>query len=317
MRAVVDQDITPTDRLVGQLPDAWDVTVGVDGAPDAVEETLAGVDVAFVTSRIKVTHDVLAAARDLKVVAKLGTGIDNVDLEAAAERGVAVTYTPGHNALSVAEHTLALLLATARRLPEMRGIIESGGWRDEATLGTRLSGKTVGVVGFGNVGKRVGKLLAGFEVDVIVHDPYVPTIDAEFVGGELVGLDDLLRRSDAVVVNAELTEETRGYLGEHEFSLMKDSAVLVNTARGPIVEEDALVDALRDGEVAGAGLDVYASEPLGKDSPLLEFDNVVVTPHVAAMTEESRAETIDTLAANVLAILDGEPVQGRYLATPE
>lgn len=316
MRAVVDQDITPTDRLVGQLPDDWDVTVGLEGTTEAAASALAHAGVAFVTSRIPVGREVLEAAPDLEVVAKLGTGIDNVDLEAAAERSVAVTYTPGHNALSVAEHTLALLLATARRLPEMREILESGGWRDDATLGTRLSGKTVGIVGFGNVGKRVGKLLSGFQADVLVHDPYVPTIDAEFVGGELVDLDDLLRLSDAVVVNAELTEETRGYLGEREFSLMKEDAFLVNTARGPIVEEDALVSTLRSSEIAGAGLDVYASEPPGEDSPLLDLDNVVLTPHVAAMTNESRAETIDTLAANVLAILEGEPVQDRYRATP-
>ena len=315
MRAVVDQDIAPTDRLRGQLPGDWTVSVGIEGTEEAAIEAVADADVVFVTSRIPVTRAVIEAAPDLAVIAKIGTGIDNVDLEAAAEAGVPVTYTPGHNALSVAELTLGLILATARRFTEARRTVEAGGWRDEVTLGTRLSGSTVGIVGFGNVGKRVGTLLGGFDVDVLVYDPYVHTIDAELVGGENAPFDRLLAESDVVVINAELTDETRGMIGERELGSMKESAILVNTARGPIVETDALVAALRAGEIAGAGLDVFETEPLGADAALLEFDNVVLTPHVAGTTSESRAETIDRLAANVLAILEGEPVPDRYLAT--
>ena len=281
MRAVVDQDIAPTDRLRGQLPGDWTVSVGIEGTEEAAIEAVADADVVFVTSRIPVTRAVIEAAPDLAVIAKIGTGIDNVDLEAAAEAGVPVTYTPGHNALSVAELTLGLILATARRFTEARRTVEAGGWRDEVTLGTRLSGSTVGIVGFGNVGKRVGTLLGGFDVDVLVYDPYVHTIDAELVGGENAPFDRLLAESDVVVINAELTDETRGMIGERELGSMKESAILVNTARGPIVETDALVAALRAGEIAGAGLDVFETEPLGADAALLEFDNVVLTPHVA------------------------------------
>lgn len=317
MRAVVDQDIAPTERLRRQLPADWEVTVGVEGTEEAATAAFADAHVAFVTSRIPVSRAVIEAAAELEVIAKIGTGIDNVDLAAAEEHGVPVTYTPGHNALSVAEHTLGLLLATARRHTEARRTVEAGGWRDEVALGSRISGSTVGIVGFGNVGKRVGTLLAGFDVDLLVYDPYVHTIDAELVRGENAPLDRLLAESDVVVINAELTDETRGMIGEGELAAMKDSAILVNTARGPIVDQGALVDALRSGEIAGAGLDVFEVEPLGADAALLEFENVVLTPHVAGTTNESRAETIDRLVESVLAILDGDPVPDRYLATPE
>ena len=315
-RAVVDQDIAPTGRLTGALPGDWDVTVGVEGTEEAATAAFADAHVVFVTSRIPVSRGVIEASRDLEIVAKIGTGIDNVDLEAAEAAGVVVTYTPGHNALSVAEHTLGLTLATARRLTEGRRTVEAGGWRDEVSLGTRISGSTVGIVGFGNVGKRVGTLLAGFDVDVLVHDPYVHPIDAELARGENASLDRLLGESDVVILNAELTEETRGLIGARELSLMKESAILVNTARGPMVEEDALVSALRSGDIAGAGLDVFETEPLGADADLLELENVVLTPHVAGTTAESRAETIDRLVESVLALVDGEPVPDRYLATP-
>jgi phosphoglycerate dehydrogenase-like enzyme len=315
-RVVVDQDIRPTERLTGQLPEDWSVSVGIEGSTAGAEAALADADVALVTSRIPVSRAVLEAAPDLDVVGKIGTGIDNVDLGAAEERGVAVTYTPGHNALSVAEHTLGLLLSTARNLTESRRLLESGRWRDESTLGTQLSGKTIGIVGFGNVGRRVGRLLAGFDVELLVHDPYVASIDPEVVGGQLTSFDDLIERSDAVTVNAELTAETRELFDAGVFDRMKDSAFLVNTARGPIVDQGALVAALRSGDIAGAGLDVFETEPLDADAALLEFDTVVVSPHVAGMTAEARASTIDRLAENVRAIVEGRDVPERYLATP-
>lgn len=316
IRAVVDQDITPTDRLTRQLPDSWDVTVGIEKSDGKLPQRLAGVDVVFVTSRVPLTRAVFERATDLDVVAKLGTGIDSIDLDAAREHGSTVTHTPGHNALSVAEHVLCLTLATARRLTATRNLIERGGWRDECQLGARISGSTVGIVGFGNVGKRVGRLLGGFDVDVLINDPYVHRIDGELVGGTMTSLETVLEESDTVVVTAELTEETRGLIGGAELARMKESALLINAARGPIVEVSALVDALRSGSIGGAGLDVFSDEPLSDDSELLDFDDVVVTPHVAAMTTESRTETIDQLVTNVNAIFDGADVPSRYLATP-
>lgn len=305
-RAVIDQDIVPTDYLLDQLPAALDPAVGLPHDEAALTEALAGARVAVVTSRIPLSRAVLTDAPDLEIVAKLGTGIDNVDVDAARELGIDVTYTPGFNALSVAEHTLGLALAASRRLTLARATVERGGWRDDLPLGSRISGSTVGIVGFGNIGKRFGKLLSGFETDVLVTDPYVPTIDAELVDGEMVPLATLLERSDLVCISAELTDETRRMIGERELDLMKDSAVLVNTARGPVVDEAALIAALETGTIAGAGLDVFADEPLSPDSPLFDLENVVLTPHISSMTIESRHKTIDRLSANLEALLSGE-----------
>ncbi len=313
VRALVDQDVQPTDRLLDRLPPSVTAVVGVDESEDALLDALDGVDVLFTTSRLKVTRRVLESS-SLRVVGKLGTGIDNVDLEAAAAHGVPVTHTPGINALAVAEHTLGLALAVLRRTVQCQEILSEGGWRDETPLGTQLSGGTVGIVGFGNIGSRVAGLLRGFNVDVLAHDPYVQPEDTEILGVTLVDLDELLERADLVTVNAELTPETRGMLGAPEFERMQTTATLVNTARGPIVREAALVDALRAGEIAGAGLDVFESEPLSPDSPLHEFDNVVVTPHMAARTESASVACVDRLASNVRMILAGEPVPDRYMA---
>lgn len=233
----------------------------------ALIDALTDAEIAFVTSRISVSRQVIDRGSNLEIMGKLGTGIDNVDLSAASEQDVIITHTPGHNALSAAEHSLCLLLAAMRRLTESRELIENDQWRDAATLGTHLSGSTVGIIGFGNVGKRLGMLLTGFDVDIVVHDPYVASIDAEFVGGEPDPLDDLLRQSDCVCLTTELTEETRGLIGERELSLMPSSSFLVNTARGPVVEESALVDVLRTGAIAGAGLDVFSTEPVVRTLP--------------------------------------------------
>lgn len=315
-RGLLDRDIQPRVRIVDRLGDAVDLTVGGPGDEDALIDALDGMDVLVTTSRLPVTARVLGET-DLAVVAKIGTGLDNLDLEAAERLGVPVTYTPGANATSVAEHTLGLLLAVTHRIGQTRDLLRRGGWRDEAPLGTVLSGKTVGIVGFGNVGRRVATLLSGFHVDVLAYDPYVDVLDTEPAGASLVGLDRVLEASDAVCVNAELTAETRGMIGATELASMQPTAVLVNTARGPIVDTDALVAALETGGLAGAGLDVYETEPLPSDSPLLALDTVVATPHVAAASWEARERGIDLLATHVLALLDGRDVPPRYLGTPD
>ncbi|QCC49191.1 NAD(P)-dependent oxidoreductase [Halobellus limi] len=312
-RVLIDQDITPTDRLLDRLDDDWETTVGIDGDEDALLEVVDEYDALLVTSRVPLTRDVIAAADRLKLIGKLGTGIDSVDLDAAREYGVTVTHTPGHNALSVAEHALCLTLACARRLPTAEALLSEGRWRDEYPLGTRVSGATVGIVGFGNVGKRVGKLLSGFDVDVLVSDPYVPTIDAELADADARSLDDLLERSDFVILTPELTDETRHLVGRSELDRMRDDAILVNVSRGPVVDEAALVDALRAEQIAGAGLDVFETEPLPADSPLHAFDNVVTTPHIAAMTGECRRGNIDQLAENVTRLSAGDSVLDRYV----
>lgn len=309
----IDQDITPIGLVQEALPDEWEATVGIGSTEDTARRDLAGIDVALVTSRVPMSERVIEAS-NLELIGKLGTGLDSIDLCAANARGIEVTYTPGMNALSVAEHTLSLLLGTARRLTEARDLIETDHWRDDMTLGTRVSGSTVGIVGFGNVGKRVGKLLGGFDVNLLANDPYTAEIDAELVGARNVGLEELVVESDFVCVTAELTEETRGLIGEEEFALMDASTILVNTARGPLVDEAALLRALERGGIAGAGLDVHHTEPLGSDSRFLELDSVVLTPHIAPMTLQSRQETIARLVQNVSTLWNGGQLHERYLA---
>lgn len=313
-RAIVDQDITPTDRLLDSLPDEWNVTVGIAADGATLRTELPAYDVTIVTSRITLTRSVLDGATDLELIGKLGTGIDSIDLAAARDHGIAVTHTPGHNALSVAEHALGLTLASARRLPAASELIVQGQWRDDYPLGTRLSGSTVGIVGFGNVGKRVGMLFSGFDVDLLVADPYVPSVDAELAHGQRVELDTLLESCDVVILTPELTEETHGLIGATELSRMRESALLINVSRGPVVKETALVSAVESGAIAGAGLDVFENEPLPADSPLEDLDNVVLTPHIAAMTSECRTGNIDQLAENVSRLFHSESILDRYVA---
>ena len=283
-RGVLDEDIHPRELLLEVVGDRIELDVGIDGDEASTVERLAGADVAFVTSRVPITRRVVEST-DLRVVAKVGTGIDSVDLAAAREHGVVVTHTPGINALSVAEHGLTMLLATRRHVVAGHRALEAGRWRDSVPLGMLLSGTTVGIVGLGNVGRRIASLLRGFDVETLAYDPYVDRIEGQPVHAELVGLETVLSRSDSVVVAAELTDETRGMIDREAISAMADDAVLVNVSRGPIVDPDALVEAIREGELWGAGMDVHATEPLPTDSPLHEFENVVLTPHVAGSTE--------------------------------
>lgn len=314
-RVVIDQDITPTDLLLDQLPDSWETTVGIPNERPALLDALSECDIALVTSRIPLSRDVLDRTERLSVIGKLGTGIDSIDVEAARENGITVTHTPGFNALSVAEHAVCLTLATSRRLTAARNLVTDGRWRDEYALGSRLSGSTVGLVGFGNVGKRVGTVLSGFDVNLLVYDPYVHRMDGELAGGEMTSFDTLFGESDVVIIAAELTEETRGMIGERELSLLDSDAILVNVARGPIVQKEALLDALATDSIGGAGLDVFWEEPLDPDSELLDMDDVVVSPHIAAVTIEARTDNIHQLSENVRRIVAGEPVHERYVAT--
>lgn len=312
-RALVDEDIQPHATLEAAVDGRLDLQVGADPDEAALVDALQGKAVVFATSKLPLTRDVVERT-DLEVIAKIGTGLDNVDRRAAAERGIPVTHTPGINAVAVAEHTVGLALAVVRNIVRNYEGLSEGTWRDEVELSSTIVGSTVGVVGFGTIGRRVAALLSGFDVDLLAYDPYVRPEDADLTGAELTTFEELLDRSDLVTINAELTEETRGMFGPAEFERMKSDAVLVNTARGPIVSEAALVEALREGRIAGAGLDVFETEPLPTTSPLHDFEQVVTTPHASGTTVASRNRAIETLVENTFAILDGRPVPERYVA---
>ncbi|XVH33448.1 NAD(P)-dependent oxidoreductase (plasmid) [Haloferacaceae archaeon DSL9] len=309
----IDQDVKPRDPLLAGLDTRFDVRIGVDNTEEALVDALEGVDVLFTTSRLPVSERVIEAS-SLSLVAKIGTGLDSIDLDAAADHGVTVVYTPGMNAMSVAEHALTLLLAVKRNVRLGGNALREGKWRDEVPNARPVVGTTVGIVGFGNVGSRLAGLLAGFNVDILTTDPYVHEIDTEITDTTLTDLETVVSESDAVVVTAELTEETRGLIDAAVFEKMKSSAVLVNTARGPIVDEQALLTALESGEIAGAGLDVFESEPLSEESELHEYETVVVTPHIAASSVVARTQIVETLADCATRYADDEPLQRRLVA---
>ncbi len=243
----------------------------------------------IVRSRTRVTREILEAARRLKVVGRAGVGVDNIDVDAATRRGIAVLNAPGGNVISAAEHTLALMLALVRHIARADASLRRGEWERKRFQGIELHGKTLGLAGAGRIGSEVAKRARAFGMRVVAYDPYVSQERADQAGIELVTLPELLGQADVVSVHVPLTEETRGLIGSAELALMKPAACLVNAARGGVVDERALAEALRSGRLAGAALDVFEEEPVAPDNPLLGLDNVVVVPHLGAATREAQA----------------------------
>ena len=256
-------------------------------------------------------EDLLVACPQLRVIARVGVGVDSIDLDAATRCGVAVTITPGANEETVADHTLALMLALVRRICEHDADIRNGGWnRTGVHAPWTLSGRTVGIVGFGRIGKLVARRLSGFDVEVLVNDPMAP-IDGE---PPAVDLDDLLARSDVVTLHVPLTRDTRALIGSREFRLMRSEAILINTARGGVLDEGALLTSLREGSLRGAALDVFEEEP-PRDWSLLHRPNVVLSPHNAGLSVESIQEMTHRATASVIDVLSGRAPDD--LANPE
>jgi D-3-phosphoglycerate dehydrogenase len=264
-----------------------DFTVTAPGKMSA-DELLAAVpdaDALIVRSASKVTAEVLAAADKLKVIARAGVGYDNIDVDAATERGIAVANTPGGNTISTAEHAFALMLALARHVPEAEISMRDGKWDRKSYMGVELYGKTLGIIGFGRIGQAIAKRAFGFEMTVVAHDPYVTATDLDV---ELIGLDDLYARSDFITLHSLITDETRGMINADSIARMKPGARIVNAARGALIVESDLAEAIKSGQVAGVALDVYDPEPPQPDNPLIGLPGVVHTPHLAASTTEAQ-----------------------------
>ena len=266
----------------------WDILAP---APAALPSEIANADGLIVRSATKVTAQLLEAAQRLRVVGRAGVGVDNIDVEAATHRGVLVMNTPGGNSVSVAEHTFALMLALARSVPQSNASIHAGRWEKSSASGTELRGKTLGLIGFGRVGTEVARRARALEMDVVAHDPYVTPAAARELEVELVPLDDLLRRSDFVSLHTSLSPSTEKMIGAATLAKMKRGARLINCARGELIDQDALREAMASGKVAGAALDVFEKEPPAADDPLLAMENFVATPHIGGSTEEAQ-ETV-------------------------
>jgi D-3-phosphoglycerate dehydrogenase / 2-oxoglutarate reductase len=278
----------------------------VDG-PDR-EKLLAAVpeaDALLVRSATTVDAEVLGAAPKLKIVARAGVGLDNVDVDAATERGVLVVNAPTSNIHSAAEHALALLLSAARQIPAADASLREHAWKRSSFSGTEIFGKTVGVVGLGRIGQLVAQRLAAFETHIVAYDPYVSPARAAQLGIELLPLDELLARADFISVHLPKTPETAGLIDKDALAKTKPGVVIVNAARGGLVDEAALADAVTSGHVRAAGIDVFSTEPC-TDSPLFELPQVVVTPHLGASTEEAQDRAGTDVAASVKLALAGE-----------
>jgi D-3-phosphoglycerate dehydrogenase len=275
---------------------------------DKLIKEIKDVDALIITSQHHITRRTLQAAKRLKVIVKYGSkpGIDNVDVEAAAEKGIVVCYTPGANSDSVAEHTIALILALLKRLWITSSQLKQGKWRDRSLLGYELLGKTIGIVGLGTIGCKVAEKVRGFKAKLLAYDPYVPEELARQVGVGLVDLKTLLKESDIVTIHAALTKETEHLIGEEELGLMKRSAFIVNTARGAIIDKRALIKALKEGWIAGAALDVFEEEPPKPNNPLLKMNNVLATPHFASCTHEAYRKEALMAAEEVLRVFEGK-----------
>ncbi len=311
MKIVIPDDYPPVisgTRHIERLKELGELVV-YTSRPESKEELIERIKDADVVINIrsycKFPAEVLREAKSLKLLSIWGTGTDNVDLEAARELGITVTYTPGTATESVAEHALALMLAVARRIPQIDRQVKEGKW--VRGLVTQLYGKTLGIIGTGLIGSHMAKLAKGIGMNVIAWTFHPSKEKEKELGIEYVPLEQLLRESDVVSLHLRLSEKTKGLIGRKELSLMKPTAFLINTARGAIVDEEALIEALRERRIAGAGLDVYSKEPLDPDSPLLKLDNVVLTPHSAGQTPEVLDKGLSMAVENIANFLAGKP----------
>lgn len=278
----------------------------VDGTDrPALLAAVAAADALLVRSTTQVNAEVLAASSRLKVVARAGVGLDNVEVAAATARGVMVVNAPTSNIVSAAEHAVALLLAAARQIPAADATLRAHTWKRSSFNGVEISGKTIGVVGLGKIGQLFAQRIAAFGTTLIAYDPYVSAARAAQLGIELVSLEQLLRRADAFSVHLPKTAETKGLIGAEQLALTKRGVIVVNAARGGLIDEAALADALRSGQVGAAGIDVYASEPC-TDSPLFDLPNAVVTPHLGASTTEAQDRAGTDVARSVTLALAGD-----------
>lgn len=264
-----------------------EVVVDTGLTPERLAEVIGEYDALVVRSKTKVAADIIARADNLKVVGRAGVGVDNIDVEAATERGIVVMNTPEANTITTAEHTFAMMMSMARRIPQASASAKEGKWEKGAFMGSELYNKVLGVVGLGRIGRAVAERAKGFKMKVLGQDPFISTEKAGQIGIELVELEELFRRADFITVHTPLMPETEGLLDEEAFSVMKDGVYVLNCARGGIIDEDALGAAIESGKVAGAALDVFVEEPPG-DHPLLKSDSVICTPHLGASTKEAQ-----------------------------
>jgi D-3-phosphoglycerate dehydrogenase len=285
----------------------FEVDVKAKLSPEELLKIIPSYDALIVRSETKVTRNVVEAGKKLKVVGRAGVGLDNIDVNAATKRGIIVLNAPGGNTISTAEHTISMMVSLTRNIPQACSSLKERKWDRKKFTGSELYGKTLGIIGLGRIGSEVARRAYGFGMKLLGYDPIISPEKARSLNVEPVDLEELIRQSDFITVHVPLSEQTRNLISTRQFALMKQDVRLINCARGGIINEAALLNALREGKVAGAALDVFEKEP-PFESPLLDLPNVVVTPHLGASTEEAQVNVATEVADQVVRALRGEPV---------
>jgi len=286
-----------------------EVEVHTGQSPEQLVATIGQYDALVVRSETKVTRPIIEAAGKLQVIGRAGVGVDNIDLSAATERGVIVVNAPQGNTIAAAEHTIALLMALARHIPQADASMRNGNWDRKTYVGTEVRGKTLGVVGLGPIGSEVARRGLGLDMRVLANDPYVAEERVRALGAEPADMEMLLAESDFITVHVPMTAATRGMIASEQFARMKTGVRVLNVARGGIIDELALAAAVKSGKVAGAAIDVFSEEPISPQNPLLGDPRIIITPHLGASTAEAQERVAVDVAEQIVDVLSGRPAR--------
>ena len=297
MKIVLAEKVSSATLAILQKEDGWNV-VTADQIKNGLAAELADADALVVRSAVQVDAKLLESAPKLRVIGRAGIGVDNIDVPAASKRNIVVMNTPGANAVAVAELVIAQMISLARMIPRANATMHAGKWEKKTLQGTELRAKTLGIIGVGNIGQEVARRAAAFGMELVGYDPFLKPEVADKFGVKLVSLDELFKQADYITLHVALTPETEGIIGAANIAKMKKGVRIVNCARGELVKEAELVEALKSGQVAGAALDVFQKEPL-KDSAFYGMDNVLLTPHIAGSTDEAQEGIGIQLASQV------------------
>ena len=292
------------EKGIENLREVAEVVVDTEITPEELANTIHEYNGIIVRSRTKVTADIIEKADNLQIIARAGVGVDNIDLDAATEKGIMVVNSPESTSVTVAEHTMGLILSMARKISIADKSVKERKWEKKQFMGVELRNKTLGVIGMGRIGSQVVNRCKAFGMDAMAYDPYLPEEVAKQMGVDLTDLDTVLKNSDFITIHVPLTPETKHSISTDQFEIMKDTAYIVNCARGGVIDEDALYDALSNNKIGGAALDVYEVEP-PVDSKLFELDNIVLTPHIAASTKEAQRDAAIIVADEIIELAKG------------
>ncbi len=306
MKILVSDPIS--DQGIEILKKEFDVDIATGLPPAELIKRIGNYEALIVRSETQVTKDVINAGKKLKIIGRAGVGVDNIDVNTATERGIIVVNAPEGNTISAAEHTIAMMMAMSRNIPQANASLKSKKWDRKKFMGVEVRGKVLGVVGLGRIGAEVAKRAQGMEMIILAYDPFISQERAAELGVELTTVEDIVRRADYITVHTPLTKETKDLIGSKEFAIAKKGVRIINCARGGIINEEALAEAVKAGIVSSAAIDVFVKEP-PFDSPLIELDRVIMTPHLGASTEEAQINVAVSVAEQIVNALKGLPVK--------